>query len=331
MKLSELGEFGLIEKLRNSFRVRSDRVQIGIGDDAAVLKLTSTESLLATADMLIEGVHFDLAFTDFYSLGWKSAAVNLSDIAAMGGNPRFCLTSLGISPAITVEQISDFYRGCKAVLRRSGVVLVGGDTCLSPKAFVISITLLGETVRKTKLLRSGARPGDRIFVTGTLGDAAAGLELLRTGRAPDDRSGRKLTAKHLRPEPRIAWGRVIARAGAAHAMIDVSDGLSSDLIHLSEESGVGAVVNADAIPVSRQLCRLSGSLSLSPLTYALDGGEDYELLFTAPPGKLASLRSLGIELHEIGLITKSRSCFIVEGNGTRKKLKPGGYDHFRKT
>jgi thiamine-monophosphate kinase len=181
MKLSDLGEFGLIDKIRKSTVKPSPSVRIGIGDDAAVLNMPASASLLATTDMLIEGVHFDLAFTDFYSLGWKSAAVNVSDIAAMGGSPRFCLTSLGIPPVTSVEQITGFYRGLNVLLKAHRTALVGGDTCSSPRGMTVCVTLLGETERKNVISRGGAKPGDRIFVTGTLGDSAAGLELLKSG------------------------------------------------------------------------------------------------------------------------------------------------------
>ncbi len=181
MKLSALGEFGLIEKIRKSVVRPSPSVLIGIGDDAAVLKTSLSAVLLATTDMLIEGVHFDLAYTDFYSLGWKSAAVNLSDIAAMGGIPRFCLTSLGIPPVLSVAQITEFYRGLNGLLKAHRTMLVGGDTCSSPGGMTVSVTVLGEAEKKSVVSRAGARPGDRIYVTGTLGDSAAGLEIAEGG------------------------------------------------------------------------------------------------------------------------------------------------------
>jgi thiamine-monophosphate kinase len=330
MKLSELGEFGLIRRIRALAPRRSGRVKTGIGDDAAVLRQTPSELLLATTDMLIEGVHFDPTYTDFYSLGWKSAAVNLSDIAAMGGRPRYCLTSLGISRSCTAEQIMKFYRGCAAALRKYGAVLIGGDTCSSPGGFIVSITLLGETEGKRRLLRSGARPGDHIFVTGALGDAAAGLELLQNGGAARSRAARTLIERHLRPLPRVEWGRAIAKIQGAHAMIDISDGLSSDLAHVCEESGVGALVRSDAIPLSGELRARCSRLKQEPLWYALHGGEDYELLFTASPAKTAALRKLDIPLFEIGSITRGRSCLITDGHGRKKRLQPAGFDHFRK-
>ena len=181
MKISDLGEFGLIERIRMASLRDVKRAPIGIGDDAAALLCSPSATLLVTTDMLIEGVHFDLTTTDLTSLGWKAAAVNLSDIAAMGGVPRFCLTALGIPRILTVEQVGDFYRGFNACIGKHGTVLVGGDTCSSRKGLVISVTVLGEADKKHVVTRSGSRPGDLLYVTGTLGDSGAGLELLKSG------------------------------------------------------------------------------------------------------------------------------------------------------
>ncbi len=331
MKISSLGEFGLIERIRKSAFRESPSVLIGIGDDAAVLKVSASAAWLATTDMLIEGVHFDLAYTDFYALGWKAAAVNLSDIAAMGGLPRFCLTSLGIPPAITVEHLSEFYRGCKALLRAHNTVLVGGDTCSSPQGMIITPVLLGEAERTRVISRAGARPGDRIFVTGTLGDSAAGLDILKSGVRSQESGVRKLIKKHLRPVPRVAWGRKIALSGCASAMIDISDGLSSDLWHICEQSGVGALISAQKIPLSPSLRKASPRLNKEPLHYALSGGEDYELLFTAPPAKVKRLQSLGMPTAEIGIVTKGRKLIIVDEHGEKKPLRPTGYNHFARS
>ncbi len=339
MKLSSLGEFGLIRNIQKLFPRKAPFTLIGIGDDAAALRLSPASVLLATTDMLVEHVHFDLSFTDFYSLGWKSAAVNLSDIAAMGGIPRFCLTSLGIPSHITVELITEFYRGFNALTGSHKAVLVGGDTCFSPKGLVISVTVLGETKKAAMLTRSGARPGDSVFVTGTLGDSAAGLELLRNAewgmrnkkseiRNPKSAIGR-LAERHLRPMPRIAAGRKLALSGCANAMIDISDGLSSDLAHVCEQSGVGAEVHADRIPLSRDMLRETGRLKKPPLEYALSGGEDYELLFTASPAKIKKLRSLRLSLFEIGKITRGKDISLSDRAGKRTPLRPRGYDHFR--
>jgi len=344
MKISDLGEFGLIHAIRKLSARRSDDVVIGIGDDAAALRSSPAALLLATTDMLIEGVHFDLSYTDFYSLGWKSAAVNLSDIAAMGGIPRFCLTSLAIPPHISVEQITEFYRGFNALLRTHKTILAGGDTCSSLSGLVISVTVLGEAKRKKVLPRSGARRGDKIFVTGTLGDSAAGMEFLRLrnsrGRTTRNKSPNiqtlkspiaELVEKHLRPVPRVEWGKTIALAGCASAMIDISDGLSSDLIHLCEESGVGAHLFPDAVPLSESLQKSSSQLSEPPLHYALSGGEDYELLFTVPPARMKALESLNIPVAEIGVITTGKKTYLVDSAGDKTSLRPTGYNHFKGT
>ena len=338
MKISDLGEFGLIGRIQKLAPRKTSSMLIGIGDDAAALKITASHTLLITTDLLLEGVHFDLSYTDFFSLGWKSAAVNLSDIAAMGGIPRFCLTALGIPTGISVEQITEFYRGFNALLKDYRSKLIGGDTCFSRKGLLVSVTALGEVEPKRIITRAGARPGDRIVVTGTLGDSAAGLELLRKTefgirikksaiRNPQS-AIQKLIARHLRPVPRVEWGRKLSLSGCASAMIDLSDGLSSDLLHICEQSGVGAEISADRIPLSDALHKLTGKLAKPAVHYALSGGEDYELLFTVPPGKVKKLRSLKLPLTEIGLITSGKTLSLVDNRGRKKPLLPTGYDHF---
>jgi len=328
MKISSLGEFGLIDRIRRTAARDAKRVSIGIGDDAAALVLSSSSTLLATTDMLLEGVHFDLATTDLFSLGWKSAAVNLSDIAAMGGTPRFCLTALGIPSSLTVRDLEEFYRGLNACLKKFGAVLTGGDTCRSRTGLVISVSVLGEADKKRIITRSGARPGDLLFVTGTLGDSAAGLELLQRKAAAKGSVNRKLTEKHLRPVPRVTEGRKLAVAGIASSMIDVSDGLSSDLRHICEQSGVGAEVFIERIPLSKELRSVKG-LKQPPVQYALSGGEDYELLFTAHPANTRKLDSLKIAATEIGIITGGGSVLLKDDRGRDRMLAATGYDHFR--
>ncbi len=335
MRISDLGEFGLIRNIQRLSPRKTSSVLIGIGDDAAALKVSPPKILLATTDMLLEDVHFDLSLTDFYSLGWKSAAANLSDIAAMGGSPSYCLTALGIPDNISVEQIEDFYRGFVALLKAHRTTLVGGDTCHSGKGMVISVTLLGEVEKKDLLSRAGARPGDRVFVTGALGDSAAGLEILKNrvkwqGQRGKGTERKTLIAKHLRPEPRTSEGRAIARSGCASAMIDISDGLSSDLGHICEQSRVGAEIHGRKIPISQSLGKLSRDLPMPAMLYALSGGEDYELLFTVPPPKVEGLKSLRIPVIEIGTITRGKTMMLVDDTGRKNTLKVTGYDHFRR-
>jgi thiamine-monophosphate kinase len=367
MKISDLGEFGLIDRIGKTAPRNAKRAPIGIGDDAAALLLSPASILLAATDMLIEGVHFDLKTTDLYSLGWKAAAVNLSDIAAMGGVPRFCLTALGIPSSLTVEQVDEFYRGFSVCIRKQGTVLVGGDTCSSPKGLIISVTVLGEAEKKHAITRSGARPGDLLYVTGTLGDSGAGLEILKSGSGvrgqgsgekrilksairvetapspfsplPPGERGRgeghvypqsaimRLIERHLRPVPRVAEGRKLALSGLASAMIDISDGLSSDLGHLCAQSRVGAEVFAERIPLSKEL-RAATALKLPILSYALSGGEDYELLFTSPAEMEREIMSLRIRATVIGAITRKKGMRMVTEKGDIHPLVPGGYDHF---
>jgi thiamine-monophosphate kinase len=359
MKISDLGEFGLIDRIQKLASKKPSSAVMGIGDDAAAFKIPASRTLLITTDLLLEGVHFDLSFTDFYSLGWKSAAVNLSDIAAMGGVPRFCLTALGLPPSISVEQVSEFYRGFTTLLRDHASELIGGDTCRSRKGLFISVTALGEAAPSRFVTRAGARPGERIYVTGTLGDSAAGLELLETGvrskesgvrskklksaigngsthahhheqQSNDPQSAMAmLIARHLRPVPRVEWGRKLARSGCASAMIDLSDGLSSDLLHICEQSGVGAEIIAGRAPVSRALCSIAGKLTKPAARYALSGGEDYELLFTVPPSRVKRLQALKLPLTDIGSITSGKTIVLVDGKGKKRPLPRSGYDHFR--
>ncbi len=340
MKVSELGEFGLIRRIRD-FSPRTTRsVLVGIGDDAAALKLSARHNLLVTTDLLIEDVHFDFSYTDHYSLGWKAAAVNLSDVAAMGGKPLFCLTAIGIPRATDAESIMDFYRGFNDLLCLHRAFLVGGDTCSSRDRFVISVTATGEAKPGSIIKRSGARPGDRIFVTGTLGDSAAGMELLkmqgarRRVRNKETKAGQSenavkwLQLRHLRPNPRVNEGRMIAHSGCASAMIDISDGLSSDIHHICTESGVGAQVLSDRIPLSAPLLHISGRRSKRAVEYALSGGEDYELLFTVPPARLGRLHALGIRVAEIGTVTRGSAVALLDSAGRKSPLPPKGYDHF---
>lgn len=329
MRISSLGEFGLIEKIRKSSECSSPAVVLGIGDDAAVMKMAASSLLLATTDLLIEHVHFDLAFTDFPSLGWKSAAVNLSDIAAMGGIPRFCLSSIAIPSGISLEAVSGFYRGFSSLLRFHNTILVGGDTSSSKNGFVVSVTVLGESKKENVISRSGAKQGDRVFVTGTLGDSGAGLEILKSGHLGRGADIKNLIKRHIRPVPRIEWGRQIALAKCASSMIDISDGLSSDLSHICDASGVGAVLFSDKIPLSKSLIKTAKQLDENPLHYALSSGEDYELLFTVPSARMKTLESLRIPVTEIGKITKESNLHLVSATGRKTVLKPTGYNHFK--
>ena len=246
MTLKELGEFGFIDRIAGSAGF-SGGVPLGIGDDAAAVIPTSGYQTLVTADMLVEGIHFDLAFTAPFELGRKSLAVNLSDIAAMGGTPRFALLSLAIPPEFSLPFLDPFIAGFSNQAHRNGVVLIGGDTCSSRSGFVISVTLMGEQRPNRIVRRAGAGAGDQIYVTGTVGDSALGLELLRRG----EQSGGAIT-RHLDPLPRNEAGMALAEKGLASAMIDVSDGLLADLSHILKQSGCGATLFLDRLPLSTE-------------------------------------------------------------------------------
>lgn len=309
-------------------------VVAGVGDDAAVLRTGGGRDLLVTADMLVEQVHFDLSFTAFRDLGYKALAVNLSDIAAMGGSPENYLVSIALPPHFNMEDMEELYRGMDEAGRPCKAGLVGGDTVASPGPLVISVTLLGRASRGKAVLRSGAAPGDGLYVTGTLGDSAAGLEILKAGKreGSGDAGMEYLIQRHLRPEARVRAGRLLGGKGLASAMIDISDGIASDVRHITERSGCGAEINLDALPLSDELLSFAGRKNA--VKYALGGGEDYELLFAARPGAEDALgaagKAAGITFTRVGTITGGEGVFAVDSKGSRKPLKGRGYEHFRR-
>ncbi|HEU4403120.1 MAG TPA: thiamine-phosphate kinase, partial [Candidatus Polarisedimenticolia bacterium] len=291
-RLARLGEQGFIDLIARLARPVRPRPTVGIGDDAAVLDLPRKAQVLLTTDLLTEGVHFRTAYTPGVLLGRKALAVNLSDIAAMGGVPHSCVVSVGFPRATTVAYARALASGIAAQARRHGVALVGGDTCAA-RALFVNVALLGLVEPGRAVRRAGARPGDALFVTGSLGAAAAGLALLRGAEKRPGRRGergrgavsRALQAAairaHLDPTPRVQAGRALGVIGLATAMIDLSDGLSQDLHHLCSAGGTGAVIEAAAIPVAPAARALLGPARA--LDAALAGGEDYELLFTVRP------------------------------------------------
>ena len=326
MNLKEIGEFGFIDRIA-ARSTSGGGVVLGIGDDAAVVTADPSAQTLITTDMLVEGVHFDLSFTGPFELGRKSLAVNLSDIAAMGGKPRFALLSLAIPPDLTLEFLDAFMNGFISRGERYGVALIGGDTCASRTGFVISVTLLGEQQHDRIVRRSGARPGDLVYVTGTLGDAALGLELLRQG----EREGAAVN-RHRDPLPRTEAGLVLAESRLASAMIDVSDGLLADLGHILDQSGVGATLFLDRLPLSPEYLEKAGRVTNDPLAFPLSGGEDYELLFTVPVNREAELPgisgALGVPITAIGEISDLPGLTIISPDGSPYTTSVRGFDHF---
>ena len=331
--LQEIGEFGLIHRIRRGITSSDPALVQGIGDDVAVIEVgeTATKALLVTTDILIEDIHFDLSWTDPSQLGRKALAVNLSDIASMGGIPKYFLISLGLPKNLSLSFISSFYRGLKKEAKRFRVELIGGDTSLS-KTIVINICLLGEGEKKDLLFRRGARVGDDLFISGTPGDAALGLKLLQKKGKIKGAEG--LIKKHLSPCPRVELGQAIAKRHWATAMIDVSDGLLIDTSHLLQESRVGVRVWEDRIPLSRLYQKWIRFFSKDPFQLALSGGEDYELLFTAPPEmrkRISSLaRSLRIPITRIGEILPIREGLrIMKKDGKDYSPSRLGFEHFR--
>jgi thiamine-monophosphate kinase len=329
MDLSEIGEFGLIDRIRNWMASSPPGLIRGIGDDVAVIRMDG-KTLLATTDILIEDIHFDRSGIDPYRLGRKALAANLSDIAAMGGVPRYYLISVGLPKNLPVSYISAFYRGIRTAGKQFGVNLIGGDTSLSEK-IVINICLLGEAKKGAILFRSGAKTGDDLFVSGTLGDAALGLRILQ--KKGHKGTPRGLIEKHLSPSPRILLGQAIAHGQLGTAMIDISDGLLIDTTHLLEQSKVGARIWEDRLPLSRLYRKWVALYSKDPYEIALCGGEDYELLFTASPEmrkRISTMaHSLRVRISRIGEICSARKGFGIVGKDG-KEYSPSrlGFEHF---
>jgi thiamine-monophosphate kinase len=325
MKVSELGEFGLIDLLAEiAGKPKSESVIIGIGDDAACWHAES-DLQLATTDALIQDVHFDLNDIAWRELGWKALAVNLSDIAAMGGIPRYALVSLGLPGKTDVDDVRDLYKGMMQLARGFDVDIIGGNITAAP-AVMISLTVLGEAATQGNILtRSAAARGDRIAVTGALGASVAWLAMLKRRLKLSQRAAKALRDAHVKPTPRVAEGPALARCGVK-ASIDLSDGLLSDLEKLCEASKVGARIFTDRIPVDATVRRSFGDAALS---LALAGGEDYELLFTAPAKIIdRAKRELPCPVTAIGEITTGSGVKIIDEKGLDVKMKNRGWDHF---
>ena len=327
--LRALGEFGLIEAIRRRARVDRRVWRLGIGDDAAVLRARPREELVWTTDALVEDVHFRWRTTDARSLGDKSLAVNLSDVGAMGAKPLGCLLTLGVPEDVASARLDGFLAGLLRLAHASRCPLVGGDTVRAP-LWLISVSVIGAVARGRALLRSGARVGDRIFVTGEFGGAAAGLALL-AGPGAATASERRLVERQLRPRPPAGAGAILARARLSRAAIDVSDGLAQDLGHVARESGVAAHVAIERVPLARGLESAASRLGLDALALALSGGEDYELLFAAArggPSAEAYARRLACRVSEIGVFARGSGVHFTRG-GRPYELEAAGFAHFK--
>ncbi|MEW5900011.1 MAG: thiamine-phosphate kinase [Acidobacteriota bacterium] len=322
MRLRSLRERALIKAIRSGFSARRGGLILGIGDDAAIIRCRR-QPILLTTDLLIENVHFLPRLHPPELLGRKSLNVNLSDIAAMGGRPTYALLGLALRKGLKKAWVEGFFAGLKAAAAEAGVALIGGDISSASK-IGIYMTVVGEG--RNFVTRSGARPGDLIFVSGYLGDAAAGLRLLRKGvRLEEDPGADRLLKAFLDPCPQMALGLTLSRRRTATAMIDTSDGLSTDLSHLCEESRTGADIYLDELPLSPALC----VFEREPVRLALHGGEDYQLLFTVNPKKAIQVDTLRrrFRVRMIGRMTRRKGIHLVDREGKKEPLEIKGFEH----
>jgi len=326
MEITKIGEEGIIAIAQKATEV-SPGVILGIGDDAAVVEIKG--KLLVTTDLLVENVHFKRSYTKPEILGKKALAVNLSDIAAMGGIPRFCLVSLALPKTTEVNFVEGFYQGLKSMAKEYGVTLIGGDTTGAGSEIMVAVTVLGEALEEGVLTRSGAKPGDGVYVSGYLGDSAAGLYLLlkeKLGLLPEEVE-KYLISRHLEPEPRLELGQLLCREKFATSTNDLSDGLVKKLQEIARASGVEITINREKIPLSYALLTFCQQFTLKPLDLALHGGEDYELLFTVPAEKEEELFKLDLPLFKIGMVTGYNEQGIVKAEDG-VVLQDRGFQHF---
>jgi thiamine-monophosphate kinase len=324
MKIADIGgEFALIERLCAQVPAAHKDLLAGVGDDAAVIGGSQADGshLLVTTDMLVENSHFRCDWATAEQIGIKSVVCNVSDIAAMGGTPTFMFVSLALSPSTEVAWADALYRGMAEACRRYGVILAGGDTTHAA-AVTISITLLGRVTPENLCLRSHARPGDLLCVTGPLGTGAAGLAMLSAGLDPPA----LLKEKHLTPGCRLDVGPAIAPF--AHAMIDVSDGLAPEVNHICKQSGTGAEIVAADVPLHPLALEAARQTGRNPLTFALSGGEDFELLFSIAPQDRQQLENRGIDIVTVGTVTDAGAGIFLRLPDGKREALAGGYNHF---
>ncbi|MCK4336756.1 MAG: thiamine-phosphate kinase [Candidatus Aminicenantes bacterium] len=334
MKLKDIGEFGFIDRVKPLCQVTKKGIIKAIGDDCAVYKGGGEDrAVLFTTDMLVENVHFLLDRITPFELGYKTLAVNLSDIAAMGGKPLNAFLSIAVPERITVKFLDELYAGIMSLGRRYHVNVLGGDTTGSKNDLVLNIALTGEAEESSLLYRGGAQAGDKIYVNGYLGESAAGLEVLIKDVDLDETVKRYLVKTHLLPEVYIAEGAFLAETGDVTSCIDVSDGISSDLGHICRESGCGALLYEKDLPVSDELKVFAETTKKKPLDIILSGGEDYKLLFTVRNNKSDALENIfknkfGRPLFCLGEIMTGKDIFLRNRGGEEQLIKPSGWDHF---
>ena len=336
--ISKLGEFGLIKHLTEDIKPKNNTTRYGIGDDAAVLDFKGYQTLV-TSDILLEGIHFNLEYVPLKHLGYKAAVVNFSDICAMNGKPTQIIVSLGISKRFSVEDLEELYAGLRLACDLYGVDLVGGDTTSSMTGLTISITCLGQAKKEDIVYRNGAKVNDLICCTGNLGAAYMGLQLLERERAVGETDPEKtqeafagkeyILERQLKPEARKDIVEALKKAGIKPtAMMDISDGLSSELLHICTQSGVGCSVYADKLPIDYQSAAMAEELNMDIVTCALNGGEDYELLFTIDQKDYEKIIPVE-DVNIIGYIQKPElGCNLVGRNGEEIALKAQGFNAF---
>lgn len=333
MKIGELGEFGLINRITKALPPLSKNVVKGIGDDTAVIRPPEGKLLLMAADMLVQDIHFSLQYASLEAVGWKALAVNMSDIAAMGGRPGQAVVSVAVPADFDVSQMETLYEGLGNCARAFGCDIVGGDTVKSLGGLMIDVSIIGFAEPERIVYRSGAKPGDVVMVTGPLGSSAAGLFALNN-QLPDIAPDviEEAVKAHLFPRPRKEEGPLLAEAGLATAMNDISDGLASELIEICQASGVGCEIDYEAIPYTEAAGLLADRAGVTPRHWALCGGEDYELVFTVKKEQvqetLVRLKASACQPIAIGrIVPKDSGCVIVD-RGIPSPLKPAGYNHF---
>ncbi|MBS3779759.1 MAG: thiamine-phosphate kinase [Desulfovermiculus sp.] len=333
--LADIGEFGFIDRIRQQGLIRPDRVFKGIGDDAAAFWSDGEKLTLVTTDLLVERIHFMRDAASAFSLGWKSMAVNFSDIAAMGGTAREAFVSIAIPETCSLEYLDELYQGMHDVCTRFEVNILGGDTTGSKQDLIINVALTGEVAEAEILCRDGARAGDLICCIGDLGSSRAGLHLIVNKLSRSSPELEALYQAHVAPWPRLSEGRFLAAFGEVTAAIDVSDGLSSDLGHICTASRTGARVHASSLRISPGLEAFCGQYGFDAVEWALSGGEDYALLFTVRPQGLSALkrdyeRKFDGPIAVIGEMIEGQDMVLVDGFGQERFLGASGWNHFTK-
>ncbi len=337
-EIATLGEFGLIRHLTDKVKLKNESSRKGIGDDAAVIAFDEGYQTLVTSDLLLEGIHFDLSYTPLKHLGYKAAVVNFSDIYAMNGSAKQLIVSMGISKRFSVEDLEELYSGILLACENYGVDLVGGDTSASLTGLCLSLTCIGQAKPEEIVYRNGAKDTDLICCTGNLGAAYMGLQLLEREKAvfegvkdkdfQPDFSGREyILMRQLKPEARQDIVTSLRdRSIKPSAMMDISDGLSSELLHIAKQSNVGIRIYDSKLPIDHETIAMAEQLHINPFTAALNGGEDYELLFTVPLGMLDKVQQLS-DVHLIGHVTKAElGCVLVAGDSQEEiPLKAQGW------